>query len=205
MAEVKVLVEGVHEVVDKVKVRLKIGSTITLIKSNKNVIVDTGSFLDKEKIIEELKKENLTPEGIEIVILTHLHLDHTVNTSLFQNAKIFCKFCKPNKGYPGQFHIPREGLVERTEIEDGIEIAENITFLLTPGHTPDSISVIVNTNKGKVAITGDAFPSEAFLDLKKEPIPYLVDIKSFNESRNKILKIADYIIPGHGNIFKVKK
>ena len=205
MAEVKVLIEGVHKVIDKEKLRLKIGSTVSLIKTNKNIIVDTGSFLDKEKIIDELKKEDLTPENIDIVILTHLHLDHTVNTYLFRNAKIFCKFSKPNKDYPGQFHYPKEGSIERTEINDNIKVAEDVTFLLTPGHTPDSISVVVNTEKGKIVITGDAFPSEDFLDLSKEPIPYLVDIRAFNESRNKIIKIADYIVPGHGKMFKVKK
>ena len=53
MAEVKVLVEGIHEKVDG---KLKVGSSVSLIKSDLNIVVDTGSFLDKNKIIDELKK-----------------------------------------------------------------------------------------------------------------------------------------------------
>ena len=82
MAEVKVLVEGVHK--QEANGQLRVGSTISLIKSNKNIIVDTGSFLEKDQIIDGLKKEELTPEEIDIVILTHLHLDHLVNTYLFK-------------------------------------------------------------------------------------------------------------------------
>jgi hypothetical protein len=31
------------------------------------------------------------------------------------------------------------------------------------------------------------------------------DEKALKESRKKILEIADYIIPGHGKMFKVKR
>ena len=48
MVEVKILVEGKHEFKDD---KLEIGSTVSLIKTDKNIIVDTGSFLDKDKII----------------------------------------------------------------------------------------------------------------------------------------------------------
>ncbi len=200
MAEVKVLIKGEHSKNEEGK--LVIGSTVTLVKSSENIIVDTGSFLDKDKIIEELKKENLTPEEIDTVVLTHLHLDYVVNTHLFENAKIFCKF----KGtYPGQVHSPNKGYLERTEIADGVKITEDVEFLLTPGHTPDMISVVVNTTEGKVVIAGDAFPNESFLDLEKQPNPLLMDVEEFNKSRNKILEVADYIVPGHEDMFKVKK
>ena len=200
MAEVKVLVKGKHSKNEEGK--LVIGSTVTLIKSSENIIVDTGSFLDKDKIIEELKKENLTPEDINIVVLTHLHLDHLVNTYLFKNAKVFCKF----KGtYPGQAHYPSKGYLEKAEIADGVKLTEEVEFLLTPGHTPDMVSVVVNTAEGKVVIAGDAFPNESFLNLEKQPDPLFMDVEEFNKSRNKILEIADYIVPGHGDIFKVEK
>jgi hypothetical protein len=35
--------------------------------------------------------------------------------------------------------------------------------------------------------------------------PYVKNESQLIESRKKILKIADYIIPGHGKMFKVKK
>lgn len=199
MAEVRVLVAGIHE---KLGDGLRISSSVTLIKSDKNIIVDTGSFLDGKRIIEELKREGLTPDDIDIVILTHMHLDHVVNVHLFRNARIFCKFL--GKGYPGQFHIPREGSLQRYDLSDGAGIADGVEILLTPGHTGDMISVLVRTDKGRVVVAGDAFPSEAFLNPEKQPLLFN-DLEAFNESRKKILEIADYIVPGHGKMFRVER
>jgi len=90
MAEIKVLIEGVNEKIGEDK--LKVGSTVALIKTDKIILVDTGSFLDGGKLINELKMEDLTPEKIDIIVLTHIHLDHIINVHLFKNAKIICKF-----------------------------------------------------------------------------------------------------------------
>ena len=35
--------------------------------------------------------------------------------------------------------------------------------------------------------------------------PYASDMKKLKESRKKLLELADYIIPGHGKMFKVEK
>jgi glyoxylase-like metal-dependent hydrolase (beta-lactamase superfamily II) len=201
MAEVYVLAIGNHSMnEDKT---LDIGSTVTLIKSNKNIVVDTGSFRDQDRIISSLKDHNLTPEDINIVILTHLHLDHTVNTHLFKNAQIMCKF--RGGDYPGQMHTPSKGNLQRADLSDGNEIAENVFIMHTPGHTDDMISVRVNTDKGSVVIAGDAIPGKEYMNIEKQPNPVLMDVEEFNKSRKKILEVADYIVPGHGDIFKVEK
>jgi len=201
MVEVKVLVEGGHR--KNTKGDLMISATVTLIKTDKNIIVDPGSFISKDQIIKELKKEGLTPDDIEIVILTHLHLDHTFNSFLFSKAKLFCKLAGGE--YPGQVHFINEGYLQRTESMEGLKIAKNVETIVTPGHTKDMISVVVETLKGKVIVAGDAFPSEEFLDLDKKPNPLISDLPEFDKSRDKILKIADYIVPGHGDIFKNPK
>lgn len=198
MAEVKVLVEGIHKRLGDGKMR--IGSTVTLIRSNKNIIVDTGSFLDKEQIISSLNKEGLSVEDIDVVILTHLHLDHTVNTYLFKNAKIFYRL--RGGDFPGLVGFPKEGKIQRTDLFSNVEIAEDVSILLTPGHSEDLISVVVNTSEGTVVITGDAIDSKELSNLDVQPSLYW-DLEEFNSSRKKILEIADYIVPGHGGIFKV--
>jgi len=201
MAEVKVLIKGKHDRNEEDK--LIIGSTITLIKSDKNIIVDAGSFGDDKTITEELKKENLSPSDIDILVLTHLHLDHIVNVGMFPNAKVYCKFIGT---YPGQIHNPKEGYLERFEIKDGVEIAKDVTFLFAPGHTSDMIAVIVETEKGKVVVAGDAIGNQGMVDLNKHPPEMLLfSLELYNESRKKILDIADYVVPGHGDIFKVEK
>ena len=201
MTEIKVLVEGKHK---KVKGGFLIGSTSTLIKTNKKIVVDPGSFVNEDKIIKALKKEGLTPKDINIVMLTHLHIDHTTNLHLFKNAKVILKFV--GKDYPGQIHTIKKGLLQRFELEDGKEIAKDVEIILTPGHTLDMVSVVVGTPDGKVVITGDAIRLPEFADLKNKELSFITaNMKEYNKSRKKILEIADYIIPGHGKIFKVDK
>jgi len=89
----------------------------------------------------------------------------------------------------------------------------NIEIIKTPGHDQFHCSVIMTTKDvGKVVIAGDVFwwGEDEKQKIDKENImnhkdPYVKNEKQLNESRMKILEIANYIIPGHGNMFKVKK
>ena len=67
--------------------------------AGKNIIVDTGCPIESirqhrpncEEIRtfeEALKSVDLTPEGIDIVIQTHLHYDHCGNTYKCKNAEV---------------------------------------------------------------------------------------------------------------------
>lgn len=202
MAEVKILVEGLHKPLEDG--RVKIGCTTTLIKSDKNIIVDPGAFVNRDKLLEALKSEGLEPEKIETIILTHLHIDHTANISLFENAKVFMRF-RGETSYGGQFQKISEGYLQRFDILND-PIAEGVKIIETPGHTSDSITILVNTNAGVIAIAGDALGGEDQMDLNKKPDPNIFyDVDKFDISRKKIIEIADWIIPGHGKMFKVKK
>uniref|UniRef100_F1L4W8 Metallo-beta-lactamase domain-containing protein 1 n=1 Tax=Ascaris suum TaxID=6253 RepID=F1L4W8_ASCSU len=90
---------------------------------------------------------------------------------------------------------------EYTTFEDGFEITKNVRILRTPGHTDNDLSVIVyNTKRGCVAITGDIFKDEN-PDNWEPNSRYVSEQK---RSRSRILAIADWIIPGHGAIFRNK-
>jgi glyoxylase-like metal-dependent hydrolase (beta-lactamase superfamily II) len=73
-----------------------------------------------------------------------------------------------------------------------------------PGHTSDDISVLVKgSHLGTVAIVGDLFQSE---DDQEDPTLWRSrsrDPDQQEANRRKILQAADYIIPGHGKMFKV--
>ena len=200
MAEVKVLIEGTNAKDEQHAISMS--SSVTLIKSDKNILVDTGSIPMKKRLIEQLEKQGLTPEDIHIVVLTHLHLDHIINVHLFFNANILCKV--RGGEYPGQAHILSEGCLTRTDLFDHSPIAEDVETMVTPGHTDDMLSVVVKTPEGTVVIAGDAIPDKEWIDLNIQPSPVLnLDVNAFNQSRQKILEKADYIVPGHGTLFKV--
>jgi glyoxylase-like metal-dependent hydrolase (beta-lactamase superfamily II) len=87
-------------------------------------------------------------------------------------------------------------------VEDWKEqFTEDIKIIKTPGHDYSCITLLVKTDKGTIAICGDVFWKENF----PETDPYASDKEKLKESRKKVLKIADYIVPGHADMYKVKK
>ncbi|MFH1589044.1 MAG: hypothetical protein ABIB43_00560, partial [archaeon] len=88
----------------------------------------------------------------------------------------------------------------------------NIEIIPTPGHDASHCSVVVDTSLGRIVIAADVIwwpdDEEQKTDVKsimKRKDPYVRNEKELNESRKKVLEIADYIIPGHGKMFKVEK
>ena len=73
----------------------------------------------------------------------------------------------------------------------------------TPGHTLDSVSVKVVTEQGVCVVAGDTFEKKE--DMEDDSVWKEAgsdNEKMQKESREAILKMADFIIPGHGPIFK---
>lgn len=166
-------------------------STVTLIKTqNKNIIVDTGSSEDKNELIKNLENEGLDPYNIDIVIITHLHCDHTGNNNLFLKAK----FIAHEKEKPSEKYIQIHG---NYNVLNGIKIFE------TPGHSFGSISVAIKSNKNYV-IAGDALPIKDNY-LKWVPPGINIGEKIAIKSMEKIIEIADIVIPGHDEPFFVEK
>lgn len=170
--------------------------TITLIKSLKNCMVDLGIPADKKVILKKLKANGFAPKDIDVVILTHSDIDHIGNMNLFPDAL----FIGGNDVIQGDLF--KEFFKEKYVID------ENITVIHTPGHDNRSITVLVKTAKGHVAITGDLFEYEndwKTVDTSEAWEPWSQDKDLQNLSRAKIWKLADFIVPGHGDMFKVDK
>jgi len=71
------------------------GSIVYLIQlPNQNILIDTSSKENSKELISSLQFLNISPEDINIIILTHAHYDHTENINLFPNAKIYGDFKK---------------------------------------------------------------------------------------------------------------
>lgn len=170
--------------------------TITLVRSHKNCIVDLGVPADKDLILKKLREQKLTPKDIDFVILTHSDVDHIGNLNLF-----------PDATFIGGSDVIQGDLFKEFFKEKYV-IDENISVIHTPGHDNRSITVLVKTSGGIVAITGDLFEYNKdweTVDSSEAWEPWSQDKALQNKSRAKIWKLADYIVPGHGDIFKVDK
>ncbi|MBD3313174.1 MBL fold metallo-hydrolase [Candidatus Woesearchaeota archaeon] len=157
-------------------------STVTLIKADKNIIVDPGNVGFEDEILAELKKQGLEPEDIDIVICTHRHFDHVHNMHLFKNAI---------RVHNKEIHETNGNLIVYKEGPVDIDVL-GIKLISTPGHMAEHVSVVVESEGKKTVIAGDAFVPE-YLDLLDE---------TGKKSALKIIDIADEIIPGHGDIIK---
>lgn len=193
MNTVKILVEGNAKENQNNWVA---SSTVTLIKADgKNIIVDPGC--NREKLLKSLKNNNLKTGDIDFVFITHNHTDHILLAGVFENAKI----------------------IDNSEIYDDDKITEhkniipgtNLKIIQTPGHDQFHCSLVVDTSDGIYIIAGDVFwwmnekrQKLECNDLVHHPDPYAKDLKVLQNSRKKILKLANFVIPGHGKLFKVE-
>nr|XP_022904742.1 metallo-beta-lactamase domain-containing protein 1 [Onthophagus taurus] len=193
--EVVVLFEGYSRKFQDV---LQANCTCTLIKAQVNIIVDTMTAWDGERIKMALKEHDLTCNDIKFVICTHGHSDH-----------IGCNYLFPMAQHLVGYNISQRDSYKEFDFNSGspYEICQGIKVIGTPGHTMQDVSVIVSTvSRGIIAITGDLFENQR--DIRNPQI--WKDAGSDNEElqekhRKEILRFADYIVPGHGPMFKVSE
>ena len=192
MNTIKVLIQGYAKETDNGWLA---SSTVTLVQTdNKNIIVDPGC--NRKKLMEALSDNGLKPSDIDFVLLTHSHSDHTLLAGIFENAKVLT----PDEIYDDDNQVEHGNKIPGTDLE----------IIQTPGHSPEHCSLIVPTDEGTYIIAGDVLwwmdNEEQKIDIEKEDQahPEEADMEKLIKSRKKILEIADYIIPGHGKMFKVE-
>lgn len=196
MAKIKVLIEGYAKEDGKDELA---SCSVTLLQENGlNIIVDPG--MDRPRLLESLKGVGLSTGDVNYVIVTHTHLDHCMLAGIFENAKIVDS---------DSIYSSEDG---RISAHDGKVPGTEITIVKTPGHDQFHCSVLANAEKfGKVIIAGDVFwwrddeSRETEEDeLIRHADPYTKDESQLTESRKMLLETADYIVPGHGKMFKTK-
>jgi len=187
MAEVKILIEGYTQADQSGGEDAGTCPTITLVRSGQRlIIVDPGVLISQDILIAKLAAEGLTVNDINLVFITHSHLDHYRNVGLFPTAPVL-EFWGIWSG---------DKVVDRPRNLD-----PDIEVVSTPGHSTDSLTLLVATESGKIAICGDVFWKEG------QPLvdPYASDPDALEKSRQTVLASADWIIPGHGPMFRVVK
>lgn len=188
MAEAKILIKGYTSADSAAAGEIETTCpTISLVKTKDlNIICDPGVVESQDVILEKLKEQGLSRDDINLVFLTHSHIDHYRNIGMFPQAKT----------------LEYYGLWDKNTVDDWKEnFADDIKVVKTPGHSNDSLTMLVKTTEGVVAICGDVFWRENYPDHDE----YAINKEELKKSREQVLAQSDYVIPGHGDIFKVNK
>ena len=152
------------------------------------VLVDTGLGNDKSiprpewndlhtPFLDDLTATGFAPRDVDIVFMTHLHMDHMGwNTRLdgdtwvptFTEARYLT--ARPEYDYWTTTELPPErrimytqsidpvydaGLLDLIDVAERHEIAPGVFIIPTPGHTPGHSSILVESQGAKAIITGD--------------------------------------------------
>ncbi|MCX6761975.1 MAG: MBL fold metallo-hydrolase [Candidatus Moranbacteria bacterium] len=193
MTTIKVLIEGYAKELENGWIA---SSTTCLITTDdKKIITDPGC--NRQQLLEALHGENLTTDDIDYVFLSHCHPDHILLAGIFEKAKYVT--------FDSNLIYDKDLLT----VFDKNALGKDIEIIETPGHVLEHLSLLVDTPQGKVAIAGDVIwwvDGEAqVVDTNKEDHSHAkgMNMEDLIESRKKLLAVADYIIPGHGKMFKV--
>lgn len=166
-------------------------STVSLVVSaGQKMIVDTGSPAEAKLLERALFAASVRPDEVDIVVNTHLHLDHIGGNDIFSKAKF----------YAHTLESPPLGTIrvaEESALLPGVEL------VLTPGHTAGSISVLVNADR-RYAICGDAIPIKANVE-NHVPPSININPRLALKSLDYLVASADVIVPGHEAPFEVER
>jgi len=161
-----------------------VAATVGFIRDGDRLIVtDPGMVRHRSLILEPLAELGFQPEEITDVIFSHHHPDHTLHAALFERAR----FHDHMAIYHGDQWDARDA--------DGYELTPSVKLIRTPGHSYEDITTLIGTPQNVVAFThlwntptstGDA---------------HAVDLNLLHAGRQRILGLADVIVPGHGPAF----
>ena len=194
---------------------------------DRKILVDTGEMsplrsVDREKRIggkiftfeEGLDRWGLLPEEIDVVIHTHLHNDHCENDYKCANATFHVhekELERIHDPHPLDYRYLEDYFLDveengqvKTVSGDG-EILPGIQLIHTPAHTEGGLTVLVDTDRGRAAITGfcvimeNFYPPKQITAMEMDVIPpgTHVNVYEAYDLLARVRETADILIPLH--------
>ncbi|MBN2061128.1 MAG: MBL fold metallo-hydrolase [Deltaproteobacteria bacterium] len=178
------------------------------INRHKRILIDPGHFHFFSHIRDNLSALSLSPEDIDLVIVTHGHPDHFEGVKIFLEASSIIAMHKTELDFLNHSspHLIRALGIER--FEPHIFLAEgdlragdmNFQVIHTPGHSPGSVCLYWPDMK--VLFSGDVVFDKG---IGRTDLPG-GNGEELKESIKKLsLLEVESLLPGHGQIVEGKK
>jgi N-acyl homoserine lactone hydrolase len=199
-----------------------------LMSGDRKILVDTGIFgptdtsdtlgefsrSAEQRLPVQLERFGASPSDFNLVINTHLHADHCGGNGYFPRARFVVQ--KREIEY-AKNPLPATKPGYKVEIKEGdcelvdgdAEIAPGVRVILTPGHTPGSQAVLVETASGLYVIAGDTVPHFENMEVPEGepfwPTGLYIDMRELYESLDRLKNLGGFILPGHDMLVLQKK
>jgi len=122
----------------------------------KTILFDTSG--DGSILLDNMEKLAVEPNSIDIVVLSHIHGDHTGGLDSFLEKNSDVTIYLP-KSFPAKFKgKAQEYGAKVVEVEQSLKICENVYSTGELGRLIKEQSLIIQTEAGLIAITGCAHP-----------------------------------------------
>lgn len=161
-----------------------VASTVGFLRDGDvRAVTDPGMVRHRDVILDPLRDLGVAPGQVTDVVFSHHHPDHTLNAALFPGARFHDHWAI----YTGDHWHWRDA--------EGYELTPSIRMIRTPGHTREDITTLAGTPQGVVAFT------HLWNDAGSAGDRHAVDLEQLHAGRERVLKVADLIVPGHGPAF----
>ena len=206
-------------------IKSKVANCFLLESETGFVLIDTGLSRKAGKFFAYLRQANIDPGDIQLIVITHAHQDHVgglkeikeqtgASVLIHESEAAHLKAGKSPEVHPNawwvKLFLSLQKEIKITPVIPDIAMAEEYSLgdqgingkvFHTPGHTPGSISVIVD---GKSAFIGDLAMKFPIISGRSfEPI-IAQDMTQVHSSWKKIIaQGAEQIYPAHGKPFHV--
>src|SRR3990170_8618214 len=120
----------------------RVGGSVVLVRDgDATIVVDPGMVARRSLILDPLAAHGVAPDAVTHVFLSHHHPDHTVNIALFPNAEVVDFWAR----YRDDLWLDHDG--------DGYRLSPRTQLWLTPGHTEEDATLIVEADDAVYALT----------------------------------------------------
>ena len=143
-------------------------------------------------------------------MLTHAHWDHIQNIDVFDHAPLLLHPAErryAHRPHRNDWATPKwtGTIVEQLavqEVAEGAEIIPGVGVIDMIGHSPGSIGITVETERGLAVITGDALHFAYVAQTRVNPLVFW-NVEQARQSIERVLDLADVIYPGHDQPFRL--
>jgi glyoxylase-like metal-dependent hydrolase (beta-lactamase superfamily II) len=209
--------EPYHDALEDCQLQLYYGH-FYLRSMGKTIMVDTGMGPGPHPsranrtgdMINQLKISGVNPEDVDLVLITHMHIDHVgwnIDYSgsepkpTFPNARYLAPqldwdhFTKPEfaKDAPWveENILPLEKMGLLDLIGDGYVVNNEITAISTPGHTPGHMVFDITSQGEKAMVVGDLLHSRVQIEHPEWTAGVDTDKEASQKNRTMILERAE--------------